>query len=77
MHLRQAAATLWSPVLADFDGDGRSDLAAVRGSLYGVPTGLAVQLGDGAGGFGSEAVFTVPGSVDPRDGRSHRRGPRR
>jgi hypothetical protein len=64
VQLRQPATSLWSPVLADFDGDGHNDLAAVRGSLYGVPTGLAVQLGDGAGGFGPEAVFAVPDNVN-------------
>ena len=28
------------------------------------PTGLAVQAGDGAGGFGPAALFSVPGGVD-------------
>ena len=64
LQLRQPATTLWSPVLADFDGDGRTDLAAVRGSLYGVPTGLSVQFGDGTGGFGPEAVVAVPDGVN-------------
>lgn len=64
VRLRQSASSLWSPVLADFDGDGRTDVAALRGSIYGVPTGLAVQLGNGAGGFGPETLFPVPEDVN-------------
>jgi hypothetical protein len=64
VQLRQPATSLWSPVLADLDGDGRTDLAAIQGSLYGTPTGLVVQPGDGTGAFGPPAFFNLPGNVN-------------
>src|SRR5207248_684941 len=38
--------------VGDFNGDGRPDLAVSYGSgLYGVPGGVSIMLGDGAGNF--------------------------
>jgi hypothetical protein len=59
--VRQAATSLASPVLADFDGDGRVDLAALE---YTPTTStLVIQLGDGAGTFGSPLRFPLPATA--------------
>ena len=54
VHVSQPSSGLWGPVLADFDGDGRTDLAVVDGS------NLVVRLGNGTGAFGSPLTFPLP-----------------
>jgi hypothetical protein len=58
LHVAQPATSLASPVLADFDGDGRVDLAALEIASAG--STLVIQLGDGAGGFGAPVRFPLP-----------------
>lgn len=54
----QAATPLASPVLADFDGDGRVDLAALE--ITPTNSTIVIQLGDGAGAFGAPLRFPLP-----------------
>lgn len=47
------------PIVADFDGDGRLDLVLFD-TGYLSSRKFTLQLGDGAGGFGSPRTFTLP-----------------
>ena len=58
VHVSQPATLLASPVLADFDGDGLDDLAAIEITSAGYT--LVLQIGDGAGGFGNPLRFPLP-----------------
>jgi uncharacterized repeat protein (TIGR01451 family) len=49
---------------ADFNGDGRTDLAVTNWGSDLVGSGVSVLLGDGAGGFGP-ATTTPIGALDP------------
>ncbi|GII02411.1 FG-GAP repeat domain-containing protein [Planobispora takensis] len=76
--LSLGSGTISSPALGDFDEDGRTDLAAVRGgSMIGMPSGSAFIL-PGAGGGAFRAPVTLssaPGvmrvAVGDLDGDGH------
>jgi hypothetical protein len=51
-----------SVVVADFDKDGKSDLATSNGTTDNV----SVLLGDGMGSFGAAAIFDLNGGMTPR-----------
>ncbi|HEY3348982.1 MAG TPA: VCBS repeat-containing protein [Thermoanaerobaculia bacterium] len=56
VHVSQPSSPFGLSVLADFDGDGRIDLAAVETS----GRSLVVQLGDGTGKFADPLQFPLP-----------------